>query len=512
MRLVSTAVLTLLSVAIIACGDGGGGGGSFSSSDSSQLSPTNYPVSPLAQTEEVFDNMTPLEQYAMVNKLLSALYKGIPADQWFELSGGLDPLVAKNDAPGLDQIRSEMGTPLAHKYSIIASLDQKYYFSDKQRPLQYPLAMLYEFPLSRDYFIAWMAYQLANTILFSPALELATCDYIDIQNVFDRLVSMMEGESEIRDIVYEHMISQENWRRFRSPEDNTREMMEIFLGRFMDEEVPLAALACKNWSFSDKPSGYQLVIGDEENDAPQQILDTTVTTCTDFYRAVADHADLIPKITADLVNLLVTDASAGTKQKMVDTILSLNPRRFEDIFVPILFSQEFLLDTERPGRFEERFFNIAHRISWWADTKFFKHINHTYASSSYPSLKNMHQAAMTYKLGRFPEVPLDTLSFSYFHKAIREKLLLDRRSDESNINDGGWQMDFVEVDVPEADFVGYLFLAVISRKPTTVESDTLNQIFNDRGYTRPDHRKHRAMIVLEYLSRLSETYYLNAWQ
>ncbi|MBW2468110.1 MAG: hypothetical protein JRE62_02360, partial [Deltaproteobacteria bacterium] len=55
-------------------------------------------------------------------------------------------------------------------------------------------------------------------------------------------------DNSIRQIVYDHMVSQENWRRFRSPEDNTREMMEIFLKRFNDAEVPLAAMACKNWS------------------------------------------------------------------------------------------------------------------------------------------------------------------------------------------------------------------------------------------------------------------------
>jgi hypothetical protein len=89
------------------------------------------------------------------------------------------------------------------------------------------------------------------------------------------------------------MISQENWRRFRSPEDNTREMMEIFLRRFKDEEVPKAALACKNWSLTGQDQGYQFVIDFDENTEPQNTLDTNVTTSWDFYRAIAEHPDPI---------------------------------------------------------------------------------------------------------------------------------------------------------------------------------------------------------------------------
>ena len=36
------------------------------------------------------------------------------------------------------------------------------------------LAILYELPLCKEYYDHWMAYQLANTILFSPAVELET--------------------------------------------------------------------------------------------------------------------------------------------------------------------------------------------------------------------------------------------------------------------------------------------------------------------------------------------------
>ncbi len=412
----------------LACGGGG-------STDSSK--PLDEHASSLELTASEYEALPALDRYKVTNKLLGALNKGSAAADFFNLAHGMEPLVIKSGALGIAEVKSALKQPLSDKSVVLARIDDKYNFQDRAKPIQYPLAMLYEFPLSRDQFTVWMAYRLSNSILFSPAIELETCDYTDIQRVFQRLVSQIEDGYSIREVVYEHMTSQENWRRFRSPEDNTREMMEIFLDRLRDDEVPRAAQACKNWSLTDDREGYQLLIGYDENTEPQEILDTTVTTCNDFYRAVADHADLIPRITAILVKLFLTDAPADVQQSVVDTIVSEDPRVFQDIFIPILFSREFLIETERPGHLEERFINIAQRIQWWANANFFRDINHAWSSSTYPSLQNMRQAALTYKLGRSADVPLDTLSFSYFHKSIRERLLLDRKSDPLNENDGG---------------------------------------------------------------------------
>ncbi len=500
MRLLTFATLLVTALSLFACGG----------DDSADNDRSDENASSLELTAAEYESMPVLERYAIINKLMSALYKGTAAADFFDLSSGLEPLKINSSAMGIGEVKSALKQSMADKRAVLALIDEKYNFHDRAQPLQYPLAMLYEFPLSRDYFAVWMAYRLANTILFSPALELETCNYIDIQRVFQRLVRMIENGDSIREVVYEHMVSQENWRRFRSPEDNTREMMEIFLGRFKDEEVPRASLACQNWSLTDDSDGYQLVIGYDENTEPQAILDTTVTTCTDFYMAVANHADLIPRIASLLVQNFLTDAPADVQQHVVDIIVSENPRVFDDIFIPILFSREFLLYTERPAQLEERFFNIAHRICWWANANFFTDINHAWSGSTYPSLKNMKQAAFNYKLGRPAEVPLDTLSFSYFHKAIREKLLLDIRKDAFNENDGGWQEEFIQVDLSNDDYIKYLFISIISRWPTAVELTTLSQVIADRGYTNEDRALHQAMIVLDYLSRLSETYYLNA--
>lgn len=509
MRQFASVVLLFLMLSFLGCGDD-----DKIIHETNNGSITNGPsgnnASSLELTTAEYEALPALERYAVINKLLAALYKGTAAADFFDLSGGLEPLTVNSAAMGIGDVKSALKQPMDDKSALLALIDEKYDFNDQARPHQYPLAMLYEFPLSRDYFAVWMAYRLANTILFSPALELETVNYTDVHKVFQRLVSMIENGDTIRDVVYTHMISQENWRRFRSPEDNTREMMEIFLGRFKDEEVPRAALACKNWSLTDDSDDYQLVIGYDENTEPQQILDTTVTTCTEFYMAIANHADLIPRVTSLLVESLLNGSPADVRQQIVDTIVSENPQVFEDIFIPIIFSREFLLNAERPAQIEECFFNIAHRISWWAGSTFFSSINARWEDSNSLTLKKMKQAALTYKLGRPADVPLDTLSFSYSHKVVRERLLLRIRQDVFKETDFGWQEEFIHVDLAGDDFLKYLFVGIISRWPTDYELATLHDIIEARRYTSDDKALYQALITMDYLSRLSETYYLNA--
>ena len=94
----------------------------------------------------------------------------------------------------------------------------------------------------------------------------------------------------------------------------------------------------------------------------------------------------------------------------------------------------------------------------------------------------MKQSPLTYKLGQPVGVPLDTLSFSYYHKSVREKLLLDRKTDDFNNKDGGWQSSLIDVNYEGDEFIDYLFLSVLSRKARQEELDTLNQIIASREY------------------------------
>jgi hypothetical protein len=451
--------------------------------------------------------------------MMATLYKGTPAKDFFDLSQGIDSMASENNlnftvsmiladnSNSIAGIEAQLSQPLKDLDSYLNEIDEKYYFDSGREPLQYPLAMLFELPLSRDYYEIWISYKLMNTILFSPALELETMDHTDIQKIFSRLIYMISEDYSIGDIVYEHMITQENWRRFRSPEDNTREMMEIFLKRFKDEEVPLASTVCKNWSLTDDSDGYQLVIGFDRNTEPLTLLDTTVVDCYDFYRAVAEHPSLVPTVTARVVDVFFAGYTNEQKAKFIEGVVSTNPVTFKQLFSTIIFSKQYLVHNERPLEFEEAFFNIAHRINWYAWSNFFKYINSQHKSSSTANMYQMNQAAMTYKLGKPREVPLDTLSFSYYHKSIREQLFLDRKTDPFNINDGGWQAEFIDVIMEQDDFIDYLFLSILSRTAYQNELDELNAVIAERYYDRPEKKMEQAMIVLDYLSRLSELYY-----
>ena len=499
-------ILLILMFALVACGSGGGtdgseGGGSESLEE----------VMLERLSDEDFDALNEDEKFAVSNKVMGTLFKGVPPGEFFDLGSDVSALALQNDENYLSKIEGDLNkrineTPYRNRVA------QNYVFDERQEAIQYQLALLYEVPLSKNYLELWMAYQLANTILFSPAVELDSVEYEDARTIFERLLTMIRQGSSIRQIVYAHMISQENWRRFRSPEDNTREMMEIFLKRFIDAEVPLAAQACKNWSLIEEDDEYILIIGEDKNTEPVEILETIIVECTEFYDAVSNHVDLIPTVVSTLVDVFFAGSLAEDRQRVTDDIVADEPSTFNEIFVNILFSKEFLIKIERPRQFEEIFFGLASRINWYANQNFFKNINRQSSNSSFPSLNNMKQASMTYKLGRQVNVPLDTLSFAFYHKAIRERLLIDRKGNPDNVNDGGWQESLIAVDLVGDDFIDYLFLAVLSRKASPQELDTLNTIIADRGYDRNDRKMQQAMMVMDYLSRLSELYFTQPFE
>jgi hypothetical protein len=501
-------MILILMFALVACNSGGDNGSGDSDGFVSGLM---VEESLERISDEDYNALTEEDKFGVSNKVMGALFKGVQPDEFFDLGTGVAALALQTGQNYVSKIENDLAQPL-NETQYRNRIAQKYEFDEKQEPIQYQLALLYEVPLSKNYFELWMAYQLSNTILFSPAVELDTAAYEDARRVFERLLNMIRQANSIREIVYEHMISQENWRRFRSPEDNTREMMEIFLKRFIDAEVPLAAMACQNWSLEEKDDEYLLVVGSEKNTEPVQILDTTVVECTEFYQAVADHADLIPTVAATLVDIFFYGYLPEDKARIVDDIIEDDPVTFNDIFQNIIFSKEFLLNVERPKQFEEVFFSLADRLDWYANKSFFKNINRVTGSSNFPSLNNMKQAAMTYKLGRQASVPLDTLSFAFYHKAVREKLLVDRKGNPDNDNDGGWRESFIDVDLGQDEFIDFLFLTVLSRSASAQELETLNAIIADRGFNRDDRKMQQTMIVLDYVSRLSELYHTRPFE
>ena len=455
--------------------------------------------------EEIYQSSDAIDKFDTSNKLLNTLFKGVDPSRFFR-SGDRVSLESASAEYAPEAIKTLLDTPLDSRAVVFQRIDEYYAFDNNAKPLQYPITTLFEMPLSQDYFRFWMAYVLSNTILFSPAVELDSVDIYDAQRVYHRLVNMMDESSTISRIVYEHMISQENWRRFRSPEDNTREMMEIFLGRFIDAEVPKASKACQNWYLTDDGEGYQLVKTLNVNEESQAILDTEVTTCEEFYQAVADHADLMPQIIKILVDYFYDGRSAADKQRIVASLAGKGYRYFDDLFKAIIFSRSYLYETERSKKYEELFLGMADTISWYPTYYYFRDLNRQPSSTSLETLLDMNQGSMRYKLGRFGAVPVDSLSFSYVHKAVRDRLFLDRRTNEFSIYDGGWRANFItDVTLEEDQFIDYYFVALAGRMPTEEERTALEEIFTAEGIAT--NKEQRVVVMMDYISRLSELYY-----
>jgi len=458
-------------------------------------------------TEAEYDALPPESQYRVANKLAATLYKGIPASEFFDFGRGINNLKVDGGENYLTEIREGLSERVVNKEYYTNAIKARHNLTNDSRQIRgEPLATIREYPISRELFEAWMAYTLANTILFSPAEEIDSADHVDVQRIYDGLIKAMSEDASIRDIILAHQKSQANWRRFRSPEDNVREMIEIYLGLFdRDTDVPLAAIACKNWSLTDDDDGYQLVIDHSEaNTEPQLVLGQYVTSCEDFYELIASHPLVIPRITTFLVDRFFSTFSSAKRAAIVQDIVATNPVRFHDIFLPIIFSKEYLLNNEKPKSFEETFFNLAERTQWVNTTGFLNGLLSTDLGGTEPNLSKMGQPAMRLKLGRFKDQPLDSLSFATYHQAVRDKILA-----RTTTNWGSWGSNFTSSgDYFELeDYIQYIFISVTSRKASQQELETLVNVIEAENETS---RTNQTRIVMDYISRLPEIYFYNA--
>ncbi len=431
-------IVSCFSLVISACNPGQPVDGAASGND---ISVKGYAAS---LSESDFSSMSAVQQYQIANKLLGTLYKGVSADSYFDISAGFSQPRKKGSTNFLRDIRFKLGNALTSSERVeldkgiigdpdardvngdSAPLEPRYYF-DSRRPKQMPLARILEYPLSKDMYSQWMALNLTNTILFSPAEEIDSADITDVQNLFRRLELSIKSGDSVRSIISTHQRSVENWRRFRSPEDNTREMIEIYLGLFdRDEDVPRASQACRDLYLTDEAAGYKLAYTDYPNDEPQLVLGQYVLNCNDFYDVIASHPLVIPRVTSVLVDYFFQGRTTEDRTRLVESITAANPDTFEEIFTAILFSREYLLNTERPRSFEESFMGTASRLNWEAHGGLFYGMTTGGGGAGRTELAEMGWPTMSLKLGRLAGVPLDSLSFANYHKGFREVLMLDQ--------------------------------------------------------------------------------------
>lgn len=523
-------------------------------------------AAPLSQTE--FNSLPAEKQYQVASKLYGTFFRGISAEDFFDLNAGIDTLKPKsnNFLTNTKQALTRNLSPdeLLAVNTVIEGFDSegnaveadaKYSFDrdtdsdENERAMQIPLARIKEYPISRDLYVQWMAYFLSNTIMYSAAVEMESTDTVDAQNMYRFLTSNIRDGSGIREMVRSNLPSLARWRVSRSSENHALEAYELYLGLFETEADSVkGGIACKDYYLTDEDSGYVISTTNFPNTEPQLILDDYfITSCNDLYDVIAAHPLILPRAIEVLTNYFFSGRSREHRVAIIESIKNSGAQTYEDIFTAMLFSKEYLLNTERPRSFEESLLPLLDTLKWHpaatnssVDERIFEFM----ASGSenppggrgntlYLGNKNWH--SMSLKIGRLPDVPMDALSFANYHKGIREQLLLNERSYDGSQTDlpgliyngeGNDDDDLRDVvaELNLTDYIHFLFLNTVQRKASTEEVIGLITLFDElfllqtdtdglqtiRPSTSDNRHNNIAEITFDYISRLPEFYFFKA--
>jgi hypothetical protein len=546
-------------------------------------SPLSYDFT-LSQQE--FDALSPDDQFMVANKVLSTMYRGIPADEFFDLTQGLEnPVVQYSNFINRTQValqnQLEPAEVVALNQDIFGvedksetadideSIPARFTNIDNNEPHQIFMARAHTYPISQNQFVQWMSFFLANTIMFSPAREMDSTNTQDIDRVLGYLEGALSDGRSMREIVRGWLHNLTRWRVSRSPENHALEMFELYLGVFNDtpeeqQNTINGGKACSEWYLTDNDADYQLLKDNTQFGVaePVKVFNQYVYDCDDLYGVVAGHPLFIPRMVEVISNYFLDGMSAQKKQQVVSDIVSSGPETFQDVFMALIFSKAFLLESQRPKSFEENAFNFLHAMHWTPrsgsgdlgrDV-----LDRLYDTSRNDNVgvHNMGWAAMDYKIGRTPFLPMDVLSFATYHQGMRESVLLNAKAYDGErypeardyteaatpreppieIINGAFYVAGTENLKPElenlsgAEFVDFVFMTAMGRRATTEESTAFvseglgrNFLFEDEfGVVRPTKTNGNsywenltddyARLMLDYMSRLPEFYYYRAVQ
>jgi hypothetical protein len=524
-------------------------------------------AAPLSQAE--FNSLPPEQQYQVASKLYGTLFRGISAEDFFDLSAGTDNLTPKSNTFLVDTRKALETTLIVDELRAADTLiegfdsegnpneaDAKYAFDDdtdadeNEKAMQLPLARIKEYPISRDMYVQWMAYFLSNTIMYSPAVEMESTNTVDAQNMYRFLTTNIREGNSVRQMVRSNLPSLARWRVSRSSENHALEAYELYLGLFETEEDSVkGGIACKDFYLTDEDSGYVISTTNIPNIEPQLVLDTYfITTCDDLYDVISGHPLIMPRAVEVLTNYIFSGRSREDRVNIINSIVSSGAETYEDIFTAMIFSKEYLLNTERPRSFEESLMPLLDSLKWnpgadptdSAGKSIFEYM--ASGTTGPPNnrnnimyLGNKGWHSMSLKIGRLPDVPLDALSFANYHKAVREELLVDARhygGSQPGIpgllynGEGNDDDDLREVvsQLSLTDYIHFLFLNTMQRKASTDEIAGLIAIYDGlslletdidgnqviRPSTSDNRHDNIAVITFDYISRLPEFYYFRA--
>ncbi len=535
---------------------------------------------------EEYDSLSSTQKYQVASKAAAAVYKGIPVEDFFDLSAGLaNPTLSSTASTYLQTFRSSINNELdnatvAQIQETLLGLDengnpdpdlQKYNFSNDGKPKEEPYALIAEYPASRTSFIAAISLFLSNTIMFTCAEEMESTNPNDCQKTYSFLVEQITNRVGIRQIIRSYMPSIMNWRIGRSGQNVGVEGLEEFLGLFdRAEDADRVGIACQDVILLPEDQNYELSSTSFPNTEPQVILqeDTNgdgigdsggffITRCDDFYNVVSGHPLLLPRVCEVVVNYMMAARSTDDRLAMCESLVNSGMNTFEDLFKGIIFSREYLMNTERVKGFDEFLLPTLQALQWDSrtnsgsiDERVWRNMASDVNNPLY--MGDMAWHTMTLKIGRVPEVPTDALSFANFHKAARENVLMNtgayrgRRRDvngqdvylpglffmsdevlDPTLDGDDTEDDAVKPDIAAmspADFIHYLFLTVLQRQATAEElngllvdpgspilvNNHLDQDADGNDIIRNFRQDDVASIVFDYISRLAETYYVKA--
>jgi hypothetical protein len=490
-----------------------------------------------------FNELSENEKYLVADKLLSSMFFAFP---YGELKRRVE------SGTFISDIQEEL---LLSQNSMDEVEDRVHdterYYQDENRAEILILTRFFEMPkLDKHFYNHWVSYILTQTILFSPAVELDTVASVDTYGIYNRLYNLQESEVGMRYATFLHMQSLENWRRFRSPEDNGREMLEIYALDTNDTHVPLVAQALQNWHLSRNED--TLVVGLNKNSETLSIMDDmTFQSGLEFYASLANSKAFTKGVVTRLVDFMFTATTVSKKDEIIETIVASQPETWSDILKQILFSEEYLLHTSRAKSIEESTLSLMKKFSY---------NSYFYTFSGLQSdMINMGQASMRYKLGKLTRVPMDDISFATYQTYLRDNIFRRWSRDaefsyDPNFIDETHNSDYfmetykswfragissekfmsadnyvVSDDVVETqrNYIEYLFNAVLNRSAQSDEMEMfLNHINGDDrpqwysnylNYTNEDldyqtfirylGRYYIQSIVFEYMLRLDELYF-----
>ena len=489
-----------------------------------------------------FNGLTDEKKYLVADKLLSSMFFSYP---YPELKRRVESGTFISDIQKQLELSSNSMDEVEERIH-----DVNRYYQSESRADVLILSRFFEMSdLDKHFYNHWVSYILTQTILFSPAVELDTVSDSDTYGIYNRLYQLQESETGMRYATFLHMKSAENWRRFRSPEDNGREMLEIYALDADDTHVPVVAQALQNWHLSqDKET---LVVGLNKNSESLRLMDDMeFKSGIEFYASLANSKAFTKGITTRLVNFMFTSTADSKKNEIIESIVASQPETWSDILKQILFSEEYLLHTTRAKSIEESTFSLMKKLSYNSYYYTFNTLR--------GDMFTMGQASMRYKLGKLTRVPMDDISFATYQKSLRDNIFRTWSRDtafsynpkgvdethnseyfmqnyKNSYRRGISSKEFMSAkkyevsdDVLETqvNYINYLFNSVLNRSAHKDEIEMFQEHINGTSpqwfstylnyvnvdsayqqYMRYEGRYYIQYIVFEYILRLDELYF-----